>query len=63
MIAVHKSPMSLFYRQQQLGSATYRVGEVTFEKELSYNYSYFWARGVHLRSKSALVTDAKSESP
>ena len=33
-----------------------RVGEVTFEKELSYNYSYFWVRNLGTSVTSVKVT-------
>ena len=32
------------------------VGEVTFEKELSYNYSYFWIRNLGTLITSVTVT-------
>ena len=33
-----------------------RVGEVTFEKELGYNYSYFWVRNLGTLLTLATVT-------
>ena len=52
------SLMSLSERREML-DGTCRVGEITFEKELSYNYSYFWVR--NLGTSVTLVTVTTTE--